>query len=108
MAITLANGKIRLLIDTLLNSGLDLSTAQDRVRKSSDQAVSNGTGANQANMVFSDQRTVASASNEDLDLAASLVNAFGATITFTAIKAIILIASAQNTTNLTVTRPSSN
>lgn len=65
-----------------------------------------GTGANQADIFFADQRTVASASNDDLDLAGVLSNAFGQTITAAELVAIMLINApingAANTTNLTL------
>ncbi len=67
---------------------------------------SNGTGAGQANLLFIDERTVASASSDDLDLAGVLSNAFGATITAAELVAVFVInaprAGAANTTDLTV------
>jgi hypothetical protein len=62
----------------------------------------NGTGLNQANAVFSDRRTLSASANEDLDLAGVLVSAFGATLTFTKIKAIFVGAAAANTNNVVV------
>lgn len=67
-----------------------------------------GTGANQANKVFTDTRTLTASSAESLDLAGGLVDAFGLTLTFTRIKAIIVTAAAGNTNSVQVTRPASN
>ncbi len=53
-------------------------------------AYANGTGANQANQVWTDERTLADAASETLDLAGSLVDEFGGTVTFTAIKAFLI------------------
>ncbi len=70
--------------------------------------LTNGTGANQADILFVDERTVAAASNDDLDLAGALQNAFGATIAAAEIVAIAIInkpkaaSAAPNTTNLTL------
>lgn len=65
-----------------------------------------GTVAGAADLVFVDERTVASAANDDLDLAGVLTSALGSTITFVEIVAILLInkskAGVANTTNLTV------
>ncbi len=65
-----------------------------------------GTGANQADILFVDERTVASASNDDLDLAGVLANAFGATITAAELVAVMVInapvGGTANTTNLTI------
>lgn len=68
--------------------------------------LANGTGVGQVDRVFADVRTVASASNDDIDLAGVLVGALGSTITFVEIVAIAIInapiSGAANTTNLTI------
>ena len=65
-----------------------------------------GTGANQADILFIDERTVNSATNDDLDLAGVLTSAFGATITAAELVAVFVINArregAANTTNLTI------
>lgn len=70
--------------------------------------LTNGTGANQADILFVDERTVASAANDDLDLAGVLQSAFGSVIAAAEIVAIAVInkpkakSAAPNTTNLTI------
>lgn len=59
-----------------------------------------GTGANQADILFCDERTIAASGSEDLDLAGELSNAFGATIAAAEVVAILVIASASNTNNV--------
>lgn len=65
-----------------------------------------GTVAGAADLIFVDERTVNSASNDDLDLAGVLANALGGTLTFVEIVAIMVInrpkSGAANTTNLTI------
>ena len=67
-----------------------------------------GTAANQADLLYVDERTVASATNDDIDLAGVLVSAFGTTITAVEVVAILLInapldpLATANTTNLTL------
>lgn len=61
-----------------------------------------GTTANKADIIFTDNRSVASASNDDIDLAGVLTNAFGATITAVEIVGIIVVPAAANTTTLTL------
>lgn len=56
---------------------------------------------NQANVLFSGERELASGAAEDLDLAGALTSALGSTITAAEITAIYLAADAGNTTNLT-------
>lgn len=61
-----------------------------------------GTTANKFDIVFTDNRTVASASNDDIDLAGVLTTAFGSTITAAEIVGIIIKSAAANTTTLSV------
>ena len=76
--------------------------------KSSDIALTDGTGSNQASKVFSSTRTLATNTNEDLDLAGSLTDPFGVALTFATIKAIVIRSDPANTTNLTVSPAPTN
>lgn len=68
-----------------------------------------GTAAtNQANLLFSDTRTLSASATEDLDLSGVLTSAFGATITAAEIVLIYVAAASGNTNNVNVTRPASN
>jgi hypothetical protein len=60
------------------------------VTKSYAEDFTAGTGNNQVNTVFHDTRTLAGGASEELDLAGSLTNALGATVTFTYIKALMI------------------
>jgi hypothetical protein len=69
-------------------------------------ALTAGTGANQADILWMDERTVATAANDDLDLNGVLADAFGATVNMVEIVAVFVIneprSGVANTTNLTV------
>jgi hypothetical protein len=69
-------------------------------------SLTDGTAANNADLIFVDQRTVATATNDDIDLAGSLTDAFGVTITFAEIVAVLVIngpiSGSANTTDLTI------
>lgn len=104
---TLSAKFVTSLVATLTNP-LDLSTPDDSLDYVKRITLANGTGANQGNMMWHDQRTLAASATEDLDLAGSLTNAFGATQTFARIKAIIVYAATGNTNNVNVTRPAAN
>ena len=90
------------------SSTLDLGTVSFPFSTTGSTAFSSGTGAGQVDRVFSDIRTLSASATEDLDLAGSLTDAFGATITMARIKAVYVLAAAGNTNNVQVTRPASN
>lgn len=107
MAVT-QNSTLTVAIDAVLTNANDLSSTVDKLLKSYSTALTQGTGDNNANMIWHDQRTLAASATEDLDFAASLTSIInGATLTFTKIKAIIVFAAAANTNNVQVTRPAS-
>lgn len=67
----------------------DLGEIIDDESLTLDTPMSNGTGDNQANIMWKDRRIVTAATTDDeLDLAGGLVDVFGNTLTFTSIKAI--------------------
>lgn len=86
----------------------DLTTARDLVSAVAPLnyrnrvSLASGTGAGQADLIFSDTRTVNASSNDDLDLAGGLTDAHGATLTFAKIKGLIVTAAAGNTNNVLV------
>lgn len=102
MAETLNNSAVKITVSTGLSSDIDLGSRGYSLNYNGSHTYSNGTGANQANMVWSDTRTLAASGTENLDLAGGLTNAFGTTITFTKIKEIIIVAASGNTNNVLV------
>jgi len=107
MAVTISGSiNIQAAIDSV--DALDLRSITDPIRYGANYSFTNGTGANQANQVFADTRTLSASATEDLDLAGGLTDSHGVTLTFTKIKAIIIKAAAANTNNVQVTRPASN
>lgn len=83
------------------SSALDLITVQGNYTYSNSEAWTDGTGANQFQISFTDQRTTNS-TGEDLDLAGVLKDGFGRVLTFTAIKGISIEASSTNTQTVNV------
>ncbi|MES2211416.1 MAG: hypothetical protein V4515_14730 [Chloroflexota bacterium] len=80
----------------------DLVSAAAPLNYRSRVALTSGTGAGQADLVFSDTRTVGASSNDDLDLAGGLTDALGNALTFARIKGFIITASAANANNVYV------
>lgn len=90
------------------STALDLGTAAFPFAATASTAFASGTGAGQVDRVFTDTRTLAASGNESLDLAGTLTDALGATITMARVKAIFVSAAAANTNDVQVTRPASN
>lgn len=99
---------IQLKFAATLTSALDLVTASVPLSVSERFKWASGTGSDQADLIFHDQRTLSASATEDLDLAGSLSSALGATLTFARLKAILVVAASTNTNNVNVTRPASN
>jgi hypothetical protein len=95
-------------IQATLSTALDLATASCPLDEREQYTWTSGTGDDAADLIFHDQRTIAASGNEDLDLAGSLVDAFGTTLTFVQIKAVMIVAASTNTNDVEVTRPASN
>ena len=91
-----------------LSVAIDKGTRRHRLDKEADILLATGTGASQADQMFTDTRTLGGSANEDLDLAASLVDALGQTLTFVKIKAILIIAAAANVGDIQVKPAAAN
>lgn len=102
------SAQIRHSIEALMSNALDVGAVQYPVSYAAVNNLESGTGANQANQIWTDTRTLSASATEDLDLAGGLTDAFGATLTFTRVKAILVFAAAGNTNSVQVTRPASN
>ena len=61
-----------------------------------------GTGLNQADRLFVDERTVNASSNDDIDLAGVLTDIYGQTITNAELAALLIYSEPTNLSNLTV------
>ena len=96
------SGGIKLSVVGTYTGSVDIGSVTQNLGYDATYTLTNGTGADQANMVFSDTRTLTASSSENLDLAGGLTDVFGTTITFTKIKGIIVKAAAANTNNVLV------
>lgn len=97
---------VRVLLDQ--SSALDLVTASAPLSMSQRTRLTSGTGSGQADVAFSDTRTLGASASEDLDLAGALASALGGSAVFAKLKAVVVTAAAGNTNNVNVTRPASN
>jgi hypothetical protein len=76
---------------TYTDSDPELSTPRDNASRRVTHNISNGTGSLQSNLMFHDRRRLTPSSPTDLlDLAGVLTDAFGDTLTFTVVKALLV------------------
>lgn len=97
---------IYLKIYSVLTGAGDLQTPRSEFTYDRTIDIASGAGADQANQVWSDTRTLSSGANETLDLNGSLTNAIGESVTFTKLKAIFI--RNKGTTALTVGNATTN
>ena len=97
LAITLTSS----LIGSLARAG-DLASVAGNISNIKEFRFREGGGLNQASLVFTDTRTLAASTSEDLDLAGGLTDPFGATLAFTKIKAIRILAALANVNDVQV------
>jgi hypothetical protein len=67
-----------------------------------------GTGASQADKLYTAQITLPASSGQDIDLAGVLSDPFSVALTMVKLKAIAIRANALNTNNVNLTRPAAN
>lgn len=91
------NGRLLLELGMELTGSLDLASNVSSLRYTRQLDLTDGSGAGQANKMFHDQRTLAASGTENLDLAGSLTDPLGTTLTFTKIRALLIYAASANT-----------
>lgn len=100
------------VIDTNLTANLtavlDLVTASAPLALTNRITIPTGTASGQADVSWSDTRTVGASSTDALDLAGTLVGNLGGTLTIVKLKAVLVRAAAANVNNVRVNRPASN
>lgn len=104
----LVGTKLAVALDTVQTNPLDLVTGRAPVELLKEISLGSGTGASQADRLFTDRRTLAASASENLDLAGVLSDAFGAALTFAKLKAIVIVAASANTNNVNVSREATN
>jgi hypothetical protein len=84
-------GKVLVDASWTYDNLLNLSTTTDQSKKTYTDSFTFGTGSKKVKVLFHDERSVsATTSNDDLDLAGVLKDAFGDTITFAKVKAVVI------------------
>ena len=83
------SGALKLILDYLHSNGLDKLTVPAKLKETYQESLTNGTGANKAQIFWSDTRSLDAAANETLDLQALTGGHFG-TAVFSEVKALII------------------
>ena len=107
MATTLV-AAVKAAVSAEYASALEFGSASQSLKYVASHPFTDGAGANQAQKLFTDQRTLAASANESLDLSGVLADVFGAAITFTKIKAILVKAADGNTNDVVLGGAASN
>jgi hypothetical protein len=100
--------KLKVSVDAKLTQTLDLAEGTVPMLKEYAAALATGIGAGQADKVWHDQRTLALSTGEDIDLAGTLVDAFGNALTFVKVKGLLVSAAATNANNVVVGNAATN
>jgi hypothetical protein len=100
--------RVSALIEGYYQGSNDIAAPSQPFAKRAAALLTTGTSADQADLVFADTRTLAASATENLDLAGSLVDAFGNTLTFVEVCAILIVASDANTNDVVVGGAASN
>lgn len=100
MAVTLTLGKVNMQLDLILQNLVGVANVQANLSRGSLKALTSGVGADQVDKVYSETKALAAA--YDLDLAGTILDAFGAVCTFARVKLIAVIADPANTGNVIV------
>jgi hypothetical protein len=90
-----------------LTGSLDLATPKQDLDNTTRYKWATGTGADHADKMYTDENTLSASDTANVDLAGSLADGFGGTITFARIKMVVVKAAAGNTNDVQVTRPGS-
>jgi len=91
-----------------LTNPLDLTTPTSALTVARQLALAQGTGAGQADLIWSDTVTIDPSDTEAIDLAGSLSGPLGGTLTFAKLKMIVVAAAAGNTNNVNVVSDTTN
>lgn len=89
-------GLIRVGMELLYQGDSDLGRLQDKISFPADIVVGSGVLARQADLMFSDQRTITGSGTDSLDLSGVLTDVFGTVLAFNEIVAISIRAAAAN------------
>jgi hypothetical protein len=100
--------ELSLRLATSLSKSADFAAAVQPITYSVSEIWENGTGTDQADLMWSDQVTIAASGTLDLDLNGGLTDALGVAANFAGVKTLLIVAAAGNTNDVIVGAAPSN
>ena len=88
--LTSLTATVQAIVRWTAQKGVDMSTPADAATLAIKESITFGTGNNASDMIWHDRRLIVAAATDTLDLAGSLTNVWGVTVTFTKIHAILV------------------
>jgi hypothetical protein len=96
-------------VNAMYSQALDVGAAQyPLIYNPASLVFTDGSGANQGNKLWTDTRTIAASGTDSLDLNGVLTDAFGAVLSFTKIRGLIVTSDALNVNDVVVGGAGSN
>lgn len=106
---TSLSGAITLQLSLSHQNSTDFTSTTDSLSKTYSLTITDGTGLNQAQQLWYDQRSTDNTGETlDFSTAGGLTDAFGVAFSLTKIKMVLVVAAAANTTTVVVSRPATN
>lgn len=99
---TIASASVALNINAVETGANDMGTPSFSLARQFLQAFTNGAAANMIDRIFCDNRTIAAATNDDLDLAGALTGPLGAACVFARVKLLCVQNPSGNDGNVEV------
>lgn len=93
---------IRAALNAKLTGSADFATPEFQLPFDADIELTNGIGNDQADVMWSDQRTLSASADEDIDLSGALETALGGSAVFAKVKALLVRASADNANDVVI------
>jgi len=102
------SGSLKVQVNFTQTKTPDNTTAQAVIAHALTLSFSDGVAAGNADVIWTDTRTLAASASETIDLRGTLTNTYGDAAVFADIRAILVTAATANTNNVNVTKPSTS
>lgn len=102
------SGSLKIAANFAQTKTADFESASSAIALALSIAFTDGNAAGNADRIWKDTRTINASANEDLDMSGTLTDIYGASVIFADVRAIVIIASSNNTNNVRLIRPASN